>query len=469
MKVYLLAAALISPLLAIAVQQPSGTVTARHIDWTKYQDQVVQLMREYIRIDTSNPPGNELLGAEFFHRLFDTDGISNTIYPFAPNRADIYAIIKGDGSERPIILLNHMDVVRTTPSEWKAPPFSAEILDGQLYGRGALDMKDEGLLQAMVMIIAAHQHIHLKRDLIFLATGDEEVDDLGATWFLGHHPQLLRHAEYLLTEGGSTVTYPGQGTLFGVDVAEKAPFWLRLIADGRGGHGSIPISNSAPNRLVKVAVRVANWQPPIRLLPSVESYFHQIAGLQKEPLKTEFSNIRQSLGDQKFRDLMMDNPDFNYLVHDTVSLTVIRSGQQTNVIPNVASADLDVRLLPGEDRTTFLGQLQKIVDDPAIKIEPISKFRPPNSSSTDTMLYRTIEAVVHRSDPEAVVAPQLNSGYTESQMFRPFGITAYGFSPIKVSPEEEQTQHAANERVPVEQLRQGLKMLFEVVSKAANE
>ena len=156
----------------------------------------MQLMREYLRIDTSNPPGNELAAAEFFHRLFDQAGIQNTIYPYAPGRADIYAVIKGDGTLRPLVMLNHMDVVQADARSWRLPPFSGEILNGEMYGRGAQDMKDEGLLQAMVMLIAARQHLPLKRDLIFLATSDEEVDGTGSAWMMENHPELVRDAEY---------------------------------------------------------------------------------------------------------------------------------------------------------------------------------------------------------------------------------------------------------------------------------
>ena len=146
--------------------------TVDAMNWAPYQDEAVKMLQEYLRIDTSNPPGNEIKTAQFFHEMFDKAGIQNTVYEYAPGRANIFAIIKGDGSLRPLILLNHMDVVRTDPKAWKVPPFAGEIVDGELYGRGAEDMKDEGLLQAMVMVIAAREHLPLKRDLIFLATAD---------------------------------------------------------------------------------------------------------------------------------------------------------------------------------------------------------------------------------------------------------------------------------------------------------
>jgi acetylornithine deacetylase/succinyl-diaminopimelate desuccinylase-like protein len=441
----------------------------RAIAWPPYQDEVVKLMGEYLRIDTSNPPGNELAAAEFFHRLFDQAGILNTIFPYAPGRANIYAVIKGDGTLRPLLLLNHMDVVHADPASWRLPPFSGEILDGEMYGRGAQDMKDEGLLQAMAMLIAAREHLPLKRDLIFLATSDEEVNGTGSAWMLANHPELVRNAEFLITEGGSNLITRGRGTIYEVGVAEKAPFWLRLTASGRGGHGSVPIADSAPNRLVKALARVVDWQPPIRLLPFVEQYFTVIARFEPGPLAAQFRNIRKALQDPAFARSISRNEDLNFLLRDTVSLTVLQGGPQTNVIPDTAYAELDVRLLPGEDPKVFLAQLRTVLADDSIQITSAGRFKPPNSSSTDTSLYRLIEQVVHQYNPQAIVAPALGGGYTESQMYRPLGITCYGFNSLEVTPEVDATQHAANERVPVEQLRRGVKIFYEVVARAANQ
>jgi len=271
-------------LACISVRASDETRLEKHlraIRWDSYQDQAVRLLQKYLRIDTSNPPGNEQAAAEFFHKLFDSYGIPNTVFTYAPGRANLYAVLKGDGTLRPLVLLNHMDVVRAEPRNWKAPPFSGQILNGEVYGRGALDMKDEGLLQAMVMLIAARERLPLKRDLVFLATADEEVGDAGSAWVLKNRPDLVRGAEYLITEGGTNLVYPVKGTVYNIGVAERAPFWLRMTATGRGGHGSIPISDSAPNRLARAMARVVDWETPVRLLPFVEEYFHPIEAIAK--------------------------------------------------------------------------------------------------------------------------------------------------------------------------------------------
>jgi acetylornithine deacetylase/succinyl-diaminopimelate desuccinylase-like protein len=439
------------------------------IPWERYQDEAVELFQQYLRIDTSNPPGNELGAAEFFHRLFDQGGIPNTVYPYAPRRANLYAVLKGDGSRQPIVLLNHTDVVRAESRNWRVPPFSGEILNGEVYGRGALDMKNEGMIQAMVLLIAARERLPLKRDLIFLATADEEVGDTGSAWILEHHPELVRDAEYLITEGGSNLVFPGRGTVYGIGVGEKAPFWIRMTARGRGGHGSMPIAGSAAHRLARAMQRVVDWQPPVRLLPVVEEYFRGMASLEDEPRASQFRNLRSSLRDPTFAGALLDDEDFAYMLHDTISLTVLKGSEQTNVIPDTAYCELDVRLLPGQGPNHFLSKLRAVVGDEGIQLEPISRYRVPNFSSTDTGLYHTIERTVRKHSPGALVVPSLNSGYTESQMYRPLGINCYGFAPFAIPPELDATQHAANERVPTELFRRGVKMLYEIVARAATE
>lgn len=465
----LLATTLLACISVRASDEPRLEKHLRAIRWDSYQDQAVRLLQKYLRIDTSNPPGNELAAAEFFHKLFDSYGIPNTVFTYAPGRANLYAVLKGDGTLRPLVLLNHMDVVRAEPRNWKAPPFSGQILNGEVYGRGALDSKDGGLLQAMVMLIAARERLPLKRDLVFLATADEEVGDGGSDWVLKNRSDLVRGAEYLITEGGTNLVHPMKGTVYNIGVAERAPFWLRMTATGRGGHGSIPLSDSAPNRLARAMARVVDWETPVRLLSFVEEYFHRIAAIEREPMASKLRDIRAALKDPAFARALAGDEDYNYLIRDTVSLTVLKGSEQTNVIPDTASCELDVRILPGEDPQAFLAQLRAVVADDRIAIEPISRYRVPNSSPTNTLLYRTIEQVVHQHNPRALVVPALNSGYTESQMYRPLGIFSYGFIPVEVTPELDSTEHAANERVPADQIRRGVKILYEVVARVANQ
>ncbi|MGH9541051.1 MAG: M20/M25/M40 family metallo-hydrolase [Terriglobales bacterium] len=458
-------------LLALGAALPAQPPPAA-IAWGPYQDLAQNLMQEYLRIDTSNPPGNEMRAVAFWKNVFDREGIENHVYEFAPGRGNILAILHAgpdaDSGARPLILLNHEDVVTSVPARWLEPPFAGAVRDGELYGRGSEDMKNEGLAQAMVMIVLKREHIPLKRDVIFLATGDEEVDDLGSAYMIAHQRAALRNAEYLLTEGGDTIRgADGRVAYVGVDVAEKAPFWLHLDAHGTPGHASRPIPDSAPNRLIRALARIEAWQPPIRLLPQVEDFFHAIAPQQPPLRRRQFEQIRQSLSDPAFARWISAQSDYNYMLRDTVSITMLRGSQQTNVIPSEAWANLDVRLLPGTDPAAFQREIERVIADPAVRVSQLSSFRPPNSSPTGSELYRIIAAVAAQYFPGAPVTPKLLSGFTESEMYRRIGIACYGFSPYAVTEAESDTEHGDNERIAVSELRAGPRVLFEVVRRLA--
>src|SRR5215831_11597023 len=232
------------------------------IDWKSYKTMAVDLMQQYLRINTSNPPGNEIAAAQFLKSVLAREGIQSQIFEYEVGRANIIARIKGDGSKRPIILLSHMDVVTADASKWRVDPFSGDVIEGSIYGRGALDMKSEGLLQLMTMIIIAREKPHLTRDVIFMATADEEVGDTGSIWMIGNKADLFKDAEYLITEGGDNLREGSSIKYVGVDVAEKAPYWLQLTATGEPGHGSRPIADSAPNRLIRAMDKIVGYETP---------------------------------------------------------------------------------------------------------------------------------------------------------------------------------------------------------------
>jgi acetylornithine deacetylase/succinyl-diaminopimelate desuccinylase-like protein len=442
---------------------PAKAQQAEQIDWPRYQDMAVDLMQQYLRIDTSNPPGNELKAANFFKRLFDQYGIENEILEYKPGRANIIARLKGNGSKRPIILLSHMDVVTDEPASWEVDPFSAVIRNGYIFGRGALDMKNEGLLHLMTMILLKREGPPLSRDVIFLGTADEEVNDEGSLWMIANKSDLFKNAEYLLTEGGDNLLEKGEVKIVGVDVAEKAPFWLRLTATGLPGHGSRPVADSATNRLIRAMSRILDWETPVKLLPAVEKYFKDIAPLQSEPLRSQFANIRESLKDPAFAKSLTSQREYNFLLRNTISITMLSGSKQTNVIPNAATCNIDVRLLPGESPEEFLKALTAVIADPTIKIENVNRFKPPNSSSVETELFSLIARRTKEKHPSAVITTKMLSGYTESQLYRQLGIIAYGWAPFYTTPEDDEGVHGNNERISVTNIRQGTREFYEVV------
>jgi acetylornithine deacetylase/succinyl-diaminopimelate desuccinylase-like protein len=437
----------------------------------QYADQAVQWEQEYLRIDSTNPPGNEMRTAVFFKRILDAEGIENRVFEYSPGRADLWARIPHTSAtpRRPFVLLNHMDVVTSDPAHWKVPPFSAQIVDGAIYGRGAQDMKSEGLAHLMVMVMLQREKVPLDRDVIFLAVSDEEVDGTGTDWFIAHQRDLLGNAEFMINEGGENILRPdGRLKYVGVDVGEKSPLWLHVVAHGQPGHGSRPNSDSAPNRLIRALQRILAYKTPLRVLPVVEEFLKTVAPDEPPERAAMFRNIRRSLDNPKFRRQIEADENLNYLFRDTITPTMLGGSEQTNVIPSEAWANLDVRLLPGGNPKAFLETIRRVVDDPHVTVEPqTADFREANYSPTDTALYKAVRQVTAHYFPGAPVAPLLTSGYDENQRYRPLGIYAYGFNPYTATQEENDTEHGNDERIRVEEVRRGFRVMYDVVTRVA--
>lgn len=449
-------------------KRSSDSISADRLQ--QYSDLAVQWMQEYLRINTTNPPGNELQTAAFLKKVLDQEGIENQLFEYAPGRADLWARLPHTSSpaERPLILLNHMDVVTSDPSHWKVPPFSAQVVDGSIYGRGAEDMKNEGLAQLVTLVMIKREKVPLSRDVIFLAVSDEEVGGTGTDWFIAHKRDLLGNAEFLINEGGENLLENGKLKYVGVDVGEKSTFWLHVVAHGRPGHGSRPIPDSAPNRLVQALNRITTYRTPLKLLPVVEEFLHDMAPYEPPEKARQFLNIRQLLHDKKFQDQVENDESLNFMLRNTISLSMLGGSEQTNVIPPEAWANIDVRLLPGEDSQVFLESIRRVVADPNVTVTPLNpEFRIANSSPTNTALYQAIREVAGQYFPGAPVLPRLSSGYTESQRYRPLGINSYGFTPYATTEEEGATEHGNDERIRVEEVRRGPRVLYDVVVRVA--
>ena len=460
---------------------PSSRITADHKQ--QYADLAVAWMQQYLRIDTTNPPGNEMKAVEFYQKIFDREGIENRAFEIAPGRGDLWARIpanseksppgspqQGDpGHARPIILLNHMDVVTSDASHWRVPPFCGEIKDGWIWGRGAQDMKDEGLAQLVVMVMLKRERVALDRDVIFLAVADEEADGMGTDWFIQNQRDLLHNAEFLINEGGENLFADGKVKYVGVDVGEKTTYWLHVVAHGRPGHGSRPNPDSAPNRLVRALDRIIQHQTPLRVLPVVEEFLKDMAPYQPPERAAYYRDVRRAILDKKFQDEVEQDESLNFLLRDTISLTMMGGSGQTNVIPPEAWANLDVRILPGGDPKAVAEALRKVVNDPNVTIEPLNaEFRIANYSGTNNALYAAIREVSGKYFPGTPVVPHITSGYTENQRYRPLGIAAYGFNPYTATEEEGNTEHGNDERIRVDEVRRGPGILFDVVAQVAS-
>jgi len=437
----------------------------------QYSELAVRWMQQYLQIDTTNPPGNEARATSWIKKILDEEGIENRVFEIAPGRTNLWArlpaTVSAEQRKRAIILLSHTDVVSSDASHWSHPPFSGALDHGVLYGRGAQDMKNDGLAQLVTLVMLKREKALLSRDVILLATADEEAKSIGVDWMVSH-PELLENAEYLINEGGDNREENGRVLYVGVDTAEKSPYWLHLVAHGRSGHGSRPLADSAPNRLTRALSRVLAWETPLRLLPVVENFLKGRAPLETGRRAAWFRNPRRALKDPRFRAYVNSDPDLAYLFRNTIALTMLGGSGQTNVIPSEAWANLDIRLLPGEDPGRFQAELKRVIHDPELTIEPIGTFFKANSSSTDTALFRSIEAAAARHFPGAPVIPVLTSGYDECQRYRELGIVSYGFTPYSSTESENNSVHGNDERIRVEQVRRAPGVLYDVISGVAS-
>ena len=446
----------------------SSRIPADHLQ--QYSDLAVNWMQEYLRIDTTNPPGNEMNAVAFYKKILDQEGIENRVFEYTPGRGDLWARIPHTTSEgkRPIILLNHMDVVTSDAAHWKVPPFSGEIKDGYLWGRGAQDMKDEGLAQLVTMVMLKREKVALDRDVIFLGVSDEEAEGTGTDWFIAHQRDLLENAEFLINEGGENLLEHGKVKYVGVDVGEKTTYWLHVVAHGRPGHGSRPNPDSAPNRLVRALDRILAYKTPLRVLPVVDEFLRAMAPQETPERAAEYRAMQKAVADKKFQEEVEKDESLNFLLRDTISLTMMGGSEQTNVIPPEAWANLDVRILPGGDPKAVLEAVRRVVNDPNVTVQPMNdEFRVANYSGTDNRLFAAIREVSGKYFPGTPVVPHITSGYTENQRYRPLGISSYGFNPYTATEDEGNTEHGNDERIRVEEVRRGPKILLDVVAAVA--
>jgi acetylornithine deacetylase/succinyl-diaminopimelate desuccinylase-like protein len=349
------------------------------------------------------------------------------------------------------------------------PPFSGAYKDGRIYGRGAADMKGEGIIQLVTFLRLAREKRLLDRDVVFIATADEEEDFSGIERALSPEGfrAVVEKAEYLMTEGGENRAGPdGQPLYFGIQTAQKSPFWLTLKTTGKPGHGSRPLPDAALNRLVRALERVRNWRPEMRVLPTVARSFKDLSARMSEPEASWYRDIAKAVQDPAAASQIYDSGG-GPLLRDTVSITVVHAGTVPNVIPGTAEAHLDVRLLPGTEPREFLARIRAVIDDPSVEIVPPEKFTPPIESRIDTELYRVIERVLGRRHPGVPVTTRMGSGATESSLVRPLGVVCYGFTPLLLTEAEDASQHADDERVPLASLRESAGVFYEVVAGIA--
>lgn len=440
------------------------------IDWQAVRDEAVEILRNYIRINTTNPPGNELEAAHFLEAILRKEGVEAMVYESAPRRANLLGVCRGTNKAKPLILLNHMDVVPVERDKWDLDPFGGIIKDGYIYGRGAIDNKGNGVADLMVMLLLKRHRIALNRDVIFLATADEEVGGRqGVKWMLEREPRL-KEAACVLNEGGSIlVREDGKLDHYEIATAQKVVAQFAVKAKGRTGHGSMPHGDSAAVKLIRALDRLVAWETPFVVIPLVKEYFANLAKIRPPEETKGYQDIEEGLRDSSFAKAFIANPQYNAMVRNTITPTILKAGQMINVIPSEAEAAFDCRILPDTSGAAFFAQLREVIGDEEVEIVPLPEFEsnPLPSSPLDNELYQAIEHVAQRKDPGCVVTPSLITGATDSRFFRQLGVPCYDFSPFRLQQDDAKLVHGHNERISIENLGLASEVIFEIVNEAA--
>lgn len=436
------------------------------LDWEAVNAEVTHHLQSLIRLDTRNPPGNETLAAEYLRDVLSREGIACEIVGRTPDRGSLVARIKGDGSARPLLLMSHTDVVAVEPDKWTHDPFAAEIVDGTLFGRGALDMKHMVAMELQTMLLLKRLDLPLKRDVIFMAAADEEVGGReGAGWIARNRPELI-DAEYALNEGGGAGFELNGVMYYGVQTAEKGTARFRLRTRGMPGHGSQPHDDNAIFKLARLLAQLERSPLPVHLTATVRAHIGAIAATQPPEVAAQL----QAVLDPERADATIANLPFpevfrrglRSVIRNTVSPTILQAGSQINVIPSVAEAVLDGRILPGWTPDSFQEELQAIWGE-EVELEWVEPYEP-LEADLQSPLYDTIVAVLKERDPAGTPIPVLLSGATDAKHLAPLGVKVYGFAP-GLHPTDWSRIHGHDEQIMLRSLHWGARTLFDVVSR----
>ena len=423
------------------------------------RDEATRLLSEYVRIDTSNPPGDTRKAADFLAAILDREGIPVTRYESAPGKAIIYARLKATVSPpagKAVLLMHHMDVVPADRTQWKTDPFEPTIRGNELWARGAMDMKGQGVAHLLAFLRLKRERVPLTRDVILLAEPDEESGGTwGARWMIANHYAEL-DPEYVIDEGGfgsRDLFAPGK-LVYGISVAEKKIVWLKLRVEGVAGHGSQPNDQNPNDRLVRALGRLLSESEGAR---SPQASGDRSA--KREPSVLEMMQAKVGAFAQ--------NKFTNAIQHSTIAVTWLRSGvgdpPKINVIPSVAEAGLDCRVLPGTTKDQWIAEVKRRLGDPGIAIELINESDDPVVTSPDAPLFRNLEAAIKRRHDDAIVTPMLIPYGTDSNAFRPKGVNSFGIFPAILSGETVASMHGDGERVPLDGVREAAQVLFEAL------
>ncbi|MGB9676589.1 MAG: M20/M25/M40 family metallo-hydrolase [Candidatus Bathyarchaeales archaeon] len=440
------------------------------------EDEVTDILSNLIRINTTNPPGNETKAAKYVAKILEKDGFKCELFESAPGRGSVITRLKGSGEKPSLLLLSHLDVVAANPKEWSVDPFSGLVKDGFVWGRGAIDMKSMTTMEIMVMKLLKRNGVKLKGDVILAATADEEKGgEAGAGWLVRNHPEKVR-ADYVINEGGG-LAIPIKGkNIYTIQTAEKGILWFKVKAKGSPGHGSVPgAADNAILRMNKVVEKLGNHRAKISVVPTMRGFLNEMA--KENPM------LKQGVS------LLLQNPDMSDQILDmfaqqdkamaeelramlrmTIAPTVIHGGVKENIIPSECEAIFDCRILPGQNTREAFEYIKSLLKDVGLeKLDfEIIQANDPSESPANTPLYELIVNVLKEFEPNCSAVPFLLTGGTDSRFFRRVGSICYGFEPMRADlPYGEilKMAHGIDERISIENLIFGTSVLYAIVEK----
>ncbi len=449
----------------------SALASAQGVDWVKANDELLRHFQALIRIDTTNPPGNETRAVNYIKGVLEAEGIPVTVAAKDPARANLIARMKGNGSKRPILLMGHTDTVQVDPSKWLFPPFSATRDGGYVYGRGALDNKWQVAAGMTTLLLLKRGNVALDRDVIFVAEAGEEASTAPGIEYLVNERWPEIEAEACLAESGSVVRRNGHVRFALVQTGEKMPKGARLLAKGPAGHGSRPMRSSAIVHLSRAVEKIAMWDPPMRLNDTTRTYFEKLATLGTSEEAERFNGLLDAAKAPAVREYLAEHDPGNYsMLHTSISPNIISGGFQINVVPSQAEATLDIRALPDENMPAFYDMIRKVIGDPSIDVIPESKNERPGAqpSAIGTEIYRAIESA-NRTVFQVPTIPQMSTGATDMAFLRAKGMQCYGVGSITDAEDAAKgfAAHSDQERLPEDSLYKFLQFQWNVLSAVA--
>lgn len=466
------AASLAGPALAQAPSQTLAAPPPAPGDLNQLANEATGWLEGLIRINTTNPPGNELPAAKYLAAILEKEGIPAEVYESAPGRGILVARLSASAVPDParaLLLMGHLDVVGVDRPKWKVDPFGAVVENGYLYGRGAIDDKGMTVANVAVMVALKRAGVRLDRDVILLAEGDEEQSGKYGIDFAMQNYWDKIAAGYALNEEGRVMLKDGKVQYVGVQASEKVPVDVEMIATGTSGHASVPQPENAVVRLAAALAKIGAYQTPFQLTAVTQTYFEQLA-LVEDPETGKWMRAlempeRADLAEEKLAEA---SPIWNAMMRDTITPTMLDAGIRANVVPSEARATLDVRLLPGNSIDAVLAKLREAVSDPQVRfeVEPsIGEAAP--SSNLDSALFKTIEQASREEFPGAAVVPMMSNGATDSAPLRLRNVQAYGLLPFPLTEDDILRMHADNERIPLDSFRKGIEFLYRIVDEFA--